>query len=157
VEGLDTDGDGEVEPAELASLAATNIQDLKEFSYFTYLDVDGQTPAYGDVTDYGMRFVDGRLAMWFSVPLASPVDPRTASVEFAVYDPTYYIAIDLVENDSVRSHGRMPESCGPVIVDAEKRGESLSLSEAFFQSLEPAAAFGAQFAKWVQLRCAPTG
>ncbi|MGF1640503.1 MAG: DUF1007 family protein [Rhodospirillales bacterium] len=157
VEGLDANRDGRLDPAELAPLAAVNIGNLKEFDYFTFVEVNGETPAYAEVAEYGMHHVDGRLVMWFHLPLASPVDPRTAEVAFALYDPTYFIAVDLVEDNPIRIRGRMPESCRPAIVAASEQGGSLSLSETFFQTLDPSTAFGARFAPWVRLECPPSG
>jgi ABC-type uncharacterized transport system substrate-binding protein len=155
VEGLDANGNGELERAELAPLAAENIRNLKDFSYFTYLEVDGQNPDYGDVTDFGMRYVNGRLAMWFVVPLAEPVDPRAHEVAFALYDPTYYISIELADKGPVRVSGEMPDACGHRIVDTETRSESLSLSETFFESLDSSSNFGVNLAQWVRLTCGP--
>lgn len=155
VEGLDRDGDGELGPAELAPLATENIRNLKEFSYFTYVEVDGQNPDYGAVEEVGMRMVNGRLAMWFVVPLAEPVDPRKAEIAFAMYDPTYYISVELTENGPVRVNGAMPDVCSHRIVDAEARSEALSLSESFFQNLESSANFGVGLAQWVRLTCGP--
>lgn len=155
VEGLDTNGNGELERIELAPLVAENIKNLKEFRYFTYVEVDGQDPEYGEVTDFGMRYVNGRLAMWFVVPLAEPVDPRKAEIAFALYDPTYYISIELAEKGPIRVSGQMPEECSNRIVDTEARTDALSLSESFFQNLESSANFGVNFAQWVQLSCGP--
>jgi len=155
VEGLDTNGDGELERQELAPLIAENIKNLKDFRYFTYVEVDGLNPVYGDVTDFGGRYVNGRLAMWFVVPLAEPVDPRKAEVAFAMYDPTYYISIELAEDDAIRVSGKAPDTCGHRIVDTEARSDSLSLSESFFQSLDSSANFGVNLAQWVRLTCGP--
>ena len=155
VEGLDANGNGELERAELAPLVAENIKNLKEFRYFTYVEVDGQNPDYGEVKDFGMRFVNARLAMWFVVPLAGPVDPRKAEIAFAMYDPTYYISIELAEEGPIRVSGEMPDRCSHRIVDTEARTEALSLSETFFQNLDSSANFGVNFAQWVRLACGP--
>ena len=155
VEGLDANGNGELESAELAPLAAVNIKNLKEFRYFTYVEVDGQNPDYGEVEEVGMRLVNGRLIMWFAVPLAEPVDPRKAEIAFAMYDPTYYISIELAEDDAIRVSGKAPDTCGHWIVDTEARSDGLSLSESFFQSLESSANFGVKLAQWVRLTCEP--
>lgn len=156
VEGLDADGDGEIGPAELAPLAAENIRNLKDFSYFTFVEVNNGRPAYGEVTEYGLHFINGRLAMWFHVPLVTPVDPRTSDVAFALYDPTFYIAIDLVEGDPVRTNGAMPAGCSHGISEPQAPSEFVFLSEAFFESLDASSNFGAQFAHRVRLTCGPS-
>jgi len=154
-EGLDTNNDGKLEPNELAPLAADNVRNLKDYGYFTWVKVNGEVPAYTEVTDYGLRYVDNRLAMWFLLPLLTPVDPHESQVSFTLYDPTYYIAIELVENAPIRTRGPMPASCSFRIDAAEGSEDSQPLSESFFQSLNPSTTtFGARFASQIRLMCA---
>jgi len=53
--------------------------------------------------------------MYFLLPLVSAVSLRTAEVSFAMYDPTYYMAIDFVAKNPVRFHGRKHDPGGEVI------------------------------------------
>lgn len=157
-EGLDVDGDGTVSPEELAPLAATNVRELGAWGYFTVVEVDGRPVNFGEVREFGMRSVSGRLAMWMHLPLAAPVDPRTADVAIALYDPTFYIAIDLVRNQPVRVNGTMPSACAYAVVEPEETGEDLQMQpESFFQTLDPASGRAAAFAQSIRLRCRPAG
>ena len=60
-------------------------------------------------------YINHRLLMYFLLPLVSAVDLRTAEVSFAMYDPTYYMAIDFVAKNPVRFHGRKHDPGGEVI------------------------------------------
>lgn len=169
VEGLDTNGNGTYEPAELAPLATENIKNLKEFRYFTFVEVDDQPAGYGEVETFGMRMIEGRLALWFVVPLATPVDPRTSDVAFALYDPTYYVAVDFVDRDPVRITGAAPAACGLDVDEPLDEGLAADLPESFFETLamtdgmgmgmdasggpDFSTGVGAQFARWARLVC----
>ena len=157
-EGLDTDGDGTVSAEELAPLAATNVRELREWGYFTVVEVDGRPVDYGEVREFGMRSVGGRLAMWMHLPFAAPVDPRAADVAIAMYDPTFYIAIDLVRNQPVRINGAMPSACHFAVVEPEETDQDLQMQpESFFQALDPASGRAAAYARSIRLRCRPAG
>lgn len=154
IEGLDSNDNGELEPNELAPLAADNVRNLKEFGYFTWVKVNGKAAAFGDVTDYGLRYVNNRLALWFLLPLLTPVDPQKAQVSFSLYDPTYYISIELVGNAPIRTTGTVPSGCNFKIDAAEGSEDNRTLSESFFQSLDPSTTtFGAQFAPNIRIMC----
>lgn len=156
VEGLDEDGDGTISPAELRPLVAQNIKELKDFGYFTYVEADGKPQPYDDVTEYGMHHINGRLAMWFLVPLAKPVDPRTAKVSVTTYDPTFYIAIDPAPENPVRIHGAMPPACTYAVSAPPDSTDNPQYSENFFQGLDGSEGVGARFASWVRLSCGPS-
>ncbi|MEM9122097.1 MAG: DUF1007 family protein [Pseudomonadota bacterium] len=77
----------------LLELAKANLDNLKSVDYFTFVSVNGDQPNYGPIETYDSEMRGGRLAMSFILPLAAPVDPRTAHVSYAVYDPTFYIEV----------------------------------------------------------------
>jgi ABC-type uncharacterized transport system substrate-binding protein len=157
-EGLDADGDGTVSAEELAPLAETNVRELREWGYFTVVEVDGRPVDLGEVREFGMRSVGGRLAMWMHLPLAAPVDPRAGDVAIAMYDPTFYIAIDLLRNQPVRVNGTMPSACHFAVVEPEESVDDLQMQpESFFQTLDPASGRAAAYARSIRLRCRPAG
>ena len=106
-----------VTEADLNVLAQSNVDNLGEFHYFTFMDDDKgvaqnlQTPtAVHGVLETPLPFHqsqskplpfmpqrpadDGlgkRVAMDFTVPLAAPLPLRGKRVVYRIYDPTYYI------------------------------------------------------------------
>ena len=156
VEGLDADGDGTISPDELRPLVTQNIKELKDFNYFTFVEADGKPQPHDDVTEYGMHYINGRLAMWFLVPLAKPVDPRTAKVSVSTYDPTFYIAVDPATENPVRVNGAMPSGCAYTVSAPEENADTLQYSENFFQGLDGSEGIGARFASWIRLSCGPS-
>lgn len=156
IEGLDSNGDGRLDPAELQPLAELNVTSLKEYGYFTEVLADGEPLAFDDARDYASRYEDGILSLTFEIPLAAPVDPRVARVRFRSYDPTFYIAIEPALQDPVSFAGASPASCRAV-VEEDSPPEVLSLSESDF--LDPAANqnFGKLYATTLAIVCDPGG
>lgn len=153
VEGLDANSDGIYQADEIQSLAQENIEALKEYDYFVYAKVNGEKISYGEVTEYGNLFSGGVLTLYFRVPLASPVDPTKAEFTFSIYDPSYYIAIDLVEPDPVEIVGTLAPSCRIEIGKSVAEAQDFQYSEEFWAQ-EANEGMGAMFAQPVKLRCA---
>ena len=110
-QGLDADRNGEFSQEELAPLAQVNVESLKEYGYFTFVEVDGKPVAIGDPTRYWLHYDDGRLTLFFDTPLAEPVDLAGRTLTVDVYDPQYYVAIDLVPQNPFSLTGDVPKGC----------------------------------------------
>ncbi len=111
VEGLDTNKDGKFSREELHELAKTNIEGLKEFGYFMTATLKGKEIKVGDPADFWLEHKDGILSLHFRTPLAAPVPATDKSFAFSVYDPSFFIAFDLVEKDPVRLGDGAPKAC----------------------------------------------
>jgi ABC-type uncharacterized transport system substrate-binding protein len=111
LEGLDLNNNGAYEPEEIQPLTDENIKNLLESQYFTFLRQNGKLLEQGPVTQYGQDLDDGRLKLFFIVPLKQPADPRTGAVELKVYDPDFFIAFDYEQTDAVRLQGKLPDGC----------------------------------------------
>ena len=137
---------------------AENIEALKEYNYFVYAKADGKQLAYGEITEYGQVYNDGTLEMHFVVPLAAPVDPRKAAFAYQMYDPSFYIAMDYKDAQSVASVGAMPPECRidlkPTPSDAQTEATRQMLSEKDQNWTPPDGEdFGSLFAQPVAVEC----
>lgn len=102
IQGLDANNDGKYDRKELAELAQVNIDGLKEFDYFTFPKL-GDTPLkLGDPKDYWLEYTDGQLSLHMTMPLDQPVLAEAEGLNFAVYDPSFFIAFDPVKNNPVK-------------------------------------------------------
>lgn len=153
IEGLDKNDDGVLEPAELQPLAQLNVTSLKDYRYFTYVRVNGQDTAYGEVVDYSSRFEDGILSLRFVLPLEEPVDPRIAQLSFTSFDPSFYISIEPQREAPVTLSGTVPEGC-EVLLERGDETESLNLAESLFVDATAADSLAAEFASRAALDCA---
>ncbi|GAB4367960.1 MAG: DUF1007 family protein [Kiloniellaceae bacterium] len=154
IEGLDSDG--VLTDAELRPLAELNVTSLQEYRYFTYIVADGAELPYGPVSEYASRFEDGILSLEFVIPLATPVDPRSAQVSFKSYDPTFYIAVEPALEDPVRFAGAPPAACRAVVQEGQD-GETLNLSEADFLDPAKTESLGALYATTIAIVCDAAG
>lgn len=155
-EDMDQDGDGLPDPDQLRALAETNITNLAAYSYFTVLRVDGEAADFVPPLAYGTEMVGNRLTLQFTLPLLAPPDPRTASVTYAIYDPTYYIQVLHVESDPVALEGAVPAGCDHRIEAPNPDAEAVSFAASLDQSESGGDALGEIFAEKVVLACVPT-
>ncbi len=100
VQGLDSDGDGLVSPAELQPLADENVADLGDFGFYTFAGASDAPMQFRAVGDQHMAYEDGRVTLSFTLDAMTPqrVGPR---FELGVYDPEYYVAIEFADAGAV--------------------------------------------------------
>lgn len=151
VEGLDTNKDGVYSREELAELTKTNAEGLKDFDYFTHAKSGDTALKVAAPTEAWSEFKDGQLSLHFRLPLEAPVaDPKGFQV--AVFDPTYFIAFDLVKTDPVSLIGA-PTGCkADVGVPKQEADAAKKLGESFFEQLG-GGNYGLSLAKTVTVVC----
>ncbi len=93
---------------ELAPLAQTNAESLKEFGYFNFAKADGKKVKFDEPVDYFMEYRHSRLTLHFTLPLKEPVKPKELVLE--VFDPTSFADFKFDGDDAVRLVGA-PPSC----------------------------------------------
>jgi ABC-type uncharacterized transport system substrate-binding protein len=154
VDGLDTDGDGHYSAEELKELTDEQVASLAEYDYFTYAKCNGQKLKYGKLTEYGQIYKsDKRLMLYFTVPLAEPLDPRKADMAYTIHDPSFYIAIEMAKEGAIQTVGKMPPQCR---VEMRKpASEQKGSSESWSTTLQNAEDMGALFASPVVVTCKP--
>ncbi len=101
LQGLDTNRDGKYSAAELKPLAKENVELLKDFDYFTFLSVGDYQAGFGAPTNYYLELLNGRLMLHFTLPLAMPL-LTDGTTHLEVYDPDYYVAFTLPNENAVR-------------------------------------------------------
>jgi ABC-type uncharacterized transport system substrate-binding protein len=151
VDGLDTDGDGKLEDEELQPLAKLNVTSLKDYRYFTEADLGGAPIDYGEVTQYGSRMDEGRLVLQFRLPLAEPADPRKGAFSVVSYDPTFYIAIEMAENEPVTMAGG--GGCNARLEAGKDAADLFTFSENLFQQIDVTRTLSRSTATTVWVEC----
>jgi nickel/cobalt transporter (NicO) family protein len=106
VQGLDTDGDGTVSPAEMQGLADENMVGLGDFHFYTYA---GDDMAFTAVGDQGMVYENNRVTLSYSIDAVEPQAPGER-FELGIYDPEYYVAITVNDVTDV-TLDNAPEGC----------------------------------------------
>ncbi|HEV2558115.1 MAG TPA: DUF1007 family protein [Microvirga sp.] len=152
-QGLDTNGDGKLEPGELQDLAKENTTSLVDFEYFTVVKANGAKQAFGEPRDYGMAVANEEATLTYVLPLKNAATNKLLTVE--VYDPSYFVAFTLAEGDDAVKLAGAPKGCSmtltrPKPVDVSQQQ---NLSESFFEALDAASNFGSQFSNRALVAC----
>jgi ABC-type uncharacterized transport system substrate-binding protein len=108
LQGLETKTKGVYSHEELAPLAQTNVESLKEFGFFTFAKADGRKQKFEEPVDYFLEYKDTRLTLHFTLPLKMPVKARELVLE--VFDPEFFIDFTFADQDPVRLVGA-PGAC----------------------------------------------
>lgn len=110
-DGLDRNDNKKFDATELQDLADSYAKNLKEFSYFTFVEVGGRLADVGAPAKPSATFDNGKLTFSFLLPLAKPVDPATTKIRYASFDPTYYIDIAPANAKAVSFTGATRQGC----------------------------------------------
>ncbi len=101
LQGLDADRDGSYSTEELEPLARENVESLSDFDFFTFLSVGDYEAGYAAPQDYYLELDGDRLILHFTLPLAQPFFSRS-TILLQVFDPEYYVAFSLPNDEAVR-------------------------------------------------------
>src|SRR5882724_9221633 len=108
LQGLETKTKGVYSREELAPLAQTNVESLKEFGFFTFAKADGKKEKFQEPVDYFLEYKDAALTLHFTLPLKAPVKPKQLALD--VFDPAFFIDFKFADGDPVKLVGA-PASC----------------------------------------------
>lgn len=150
IQGIESTTKGAYTHEELAPLAQTNVESLKEFGYFTFAKADGKKAKFEEPVDYFLEYKDGLLVLHFTLPLKTPVKPRVLVLE--VFDPTYFVDFQLAKKDPIRLVGA-PASC---TFDFQRPNDGSASAQALGeQNFTDGgnANFGAMFANKITVTC----
>ena len=131
---FDRNADLKLDEAELEEVGSVIHESLAEFGYFQFVSLDGKDVEMQAPPHIMAMFEDNQLTVLFES------QPKTTlklagTVDFGVYDPTFYTAIDFYDDDSL-TVANLPGSCKRQVVrpdpDEAIAQNQQSLTEAFF-------------------------
>jgi ABC-type uncharacterized transport system substrate-binding protein len=117
LDDYDADHDGRISPPESRAMGEHILPNLAEFSYFTYVRVDGRDLTPLPPRDFVATADGGRVTFSFVIDLPSPVDPQRQALKVEINDRDYYADIRLVEKDPVQLRGPVGVACVPQVRD----------------------------------------
>lgn len=103
---------------------------LAPFDFFTEIQIGGDKLNLGEVTEYTVMERGGRVEFVFLLPLAEPQPLSDQTLEYQVYDPTYYLEVvheaegDTPEEDALTVGGEL--SCTTRILPADPDPEQVA-------------------------------
>jgi ABC-type uncharacterized transport system substrate-binding protein len=150
LQGLETKVKGVYSREELAPLAQTNVESLREFAFFTFAKADGKKEKFLEPVDYFLEYKDAALTLHFTLPLKTPVKPKQLALE--VFDPSYFIDFQLADQDPIKLVGA-PTACQMKFQRPnDGSANAQRLSEQNFMSGDNSN-YGAMFANKITVQC----
>jgi len=151
LQGVESKTKGVYTREELAPLAQTNVESLKEFAFFTFAKAEGKKQRFNDPTDYYLEQKDGALVLHFTLPFKAPFKTKELALE--IYDPTFFVDFSLHKTDPIRLVGA-PASCKTSIQrPSDGAVQAKKLGEDNFMDGGANANFGAMFANKITVDC----
>lgn len=156
-QGLQQGAGGSYSREVLAPLAQTNVENLKDFGYFTFAKLGGKELIFKDPVDYYLDYANGTLTLNFFLPLSSPQTQGKKALAIQIYDPTYYVDFSLQDDSPAKLDGA-PQGCALNVIrpkppSDDQKAAALQLDEAYFSALDQNKDFGAKFANNIQVNC----
>ena len=148
LQGIETKTKGVYSREELEPLAKVNVENLKEFGFFTFAKADGKKQKFLEPVDYFLEYKDSALTLHFTLPLKVPVKPKQLALD--VFDPAFFIDFKFEDKDPIKLVGA-PASCQ---VQFQRPGEAdvKKLTEEMVASGDNAN-YGAMYANKVSVNC----
>ena len=152
MEGLGKDGAAPSQH-DIDAILARNMQNLKDYKYFTKVEHDGREIAFMPPTEMSSRLNGTRLEMSFVVPFDLPLALGGKPATYAVFDPSYYIEMLHAEaNDAIRLKAA-PAGCGFRLLKASPSLDTVAFAASLDRTQSAGDGLGALFAERVELRC----
>ena len=151
VQGIETKQKGVYTREELAGLAQTNAESLKEFAYFTFAKADGKREKFDDPVDYFLDYSNGQLTLHFTLPVKTPFKARQLVLD--VFDRSFFIDFRMADKDPVKLSGA-PEGCRMQLQRPnDGAAGAQALNEQTFADGGANANFGMMFANKITVDC----
>jgi ABC-type uncharacterized transport system substrate-binding protein len=131
---FDKNSDRKLDDAELKEVADTIFSSLAEYDYFQLVTVNGKDVHMNAPAQLIANFDGNQLIVLFESEPATPI-ALSGKIDFGVYDPTFYTAIDFADDANMTVEG-LPSNCTRTVVrpnpDEAIAENQKTLTDAFF-------------------------
>ena len=141
---------GQYTREELAPLAQTNVNSLKEYGYFTYARADGKKLKFSDAVDYWLEYKDAALTLHFTLPLKAA--PAKAT-QIEIYDPSIFVDFEFAKDKPVSLSGAPQCVATYDLPHQPTPAEQARLSQLDAVPLDPSSTYGEIFANKILVKC----
>nr|WP_245419697.1 DUF1007 family protein [Phyllobacterium salinisoli] len=131
---FDKNGDLKLDQSELDTLGQTISDSIAEYKYFQTVLSDGKEVAMAKPAHLVADFPDNQLLIMFESKPEKPMKLHHKA-SFGIYDPTFYTAIDYLNDSDMHITG-VPKGCTAKVVrpnpDEAIAANQATLTDAFF-------------------------
>jgi ABC-type uncharacterized transport system substrate-binding protein len=142
---------GQYSREELASLAQTNVDSLKEYAYFTYARADGKKLKFADPIDYYLEYKNAALTLHFILPLKAAASAKTMKIE--IYDPSIFVDFEFAKDKPVSLSGAPQCALTYDLPHQPTPAEQLRLGQLDSDPLDASSTYGEIFANKILVTC----
>jgi len=150
LQGIEAKTKGAYSREELAPLAQTNVESLKEFAYFTFAKADGKKQKFSEPVDYYLEYKDTALTLHFTLPAKTPFKASQLSLE--VFDPSFFIDFKYADKDPVKLVSAPADCRMQFVRPGDGTASAQKLGEQNFMNGD-GGGFGAMFANKILVEC----
>jgi ABC-type uncharacterized transport system substrate-binding protein len=137
---------------ELASLALTKLESLKEYDYFTYARANGKKLKFAEPADYWLEYKNPGLTLHFTLPLKAPAAAKAVQIE--IYDPSIFVDFEFAKDKPVSLSGAPPQCLATYDLPHQPTAaEQARLGQLDAEPLDPSSTYGEIFANKILVRC----
>ena len=151
LQGISHTRKGQYTREELASLAQTNVDSMKEYDYFTYARGDGKKLKFADPIDYWLEYKDATLTLHFTLPLKAAASAKTMQIE--IYDPSIFVDFEFAKDKPVSLNGAPQCLLTYDLPHQPTPAEQARLSQLDAVPLDPSSTYGEIFANKILVKC----
>lgn len=151
--GADMDGDGRPDQVALDAVMKENIENLREFGYFTHIKSGEMRIQTSYAVEVTTRMEKKRLQMSFTLPFNEPVAITDMPLQYAIYDPTYYVEMVHAEVDDAITMSDAPEACHAVLEQPNPDPNQVIIASSLSQTQTAGDGLGQYFAEKVSIVC----
>lgn len=153
LDGVKRDKDGAPDQQTIKALMRENMKNIKEYNYLTEVESSGVKAAFSGVRDIRSGHENKRLRLAFTLLLETPLEAAKAPVQYAVFDPTYYIEMLHAEGvGAVELSGAAPD-CRYRLIPPNPSPDAVGLAAALDRTQSGGDGLGKLFAERVSIRC----
>ena len=150
VEGL---GNGKAGQAAVDALMRENLKNLEPYAYFPKVKRNGENVPFAPLSEMSSALRGDRLEMSFVVPFQAPLELKGATLEYAVFDPTYYIEMLHAGGSKAIRLEAAPPGCAHRLIKPNPDVDAVTFAAALDRTQTAGAGLGALFAETVVVQC----
>lgn len=115
IQDFDKDKNGVFDEAEQRALAGNAFASLREYDYFSRIRQGVESVAMKNAENFSATQAKGLVVYAFTLPLSSPLNPARGPITAGIYDESFFVDVELDENDPVRFDGMPSGACSYAI------------------------------------------
>lgn len=97
---FDKNANGMLDPDELDAVGETVRSSIAEWSFYTFVEMDGRDVALVPPQKMHTLFENGQLIFFFEMPLKDPIDLARQKVKVSNFDESFFVAFDFENADN---------------------------------------------------------